>query len=96
MDLGYPSKTDGGSAGLLRAGKGMTWEGGMRVPGIFWSPAKIKPGLISDLGTTMDLFTTFSALAGVPIPKDRVIDGIDLSATLFKNLPGERNEVFLL
>ena len=87
-------KTDGGSAGLLRAGKGMTWEGGMRVPGIFWSPAKIKPGLISDLGTTMDLFTTFSAMAGVPIPKDRVIDGIDLSATLFKNLPSDRNDVF--
>ena len=28
----------GGSAGLLRDGKGSTWEGGMRVPGIFWWP----------------------------------------------------------
>lgn len=26
----------GGSAGLLREGKGSTWEGGMRVPGIAW------------------------------------------------------------
>ncbi len=29
-------KTHGGSAGLLRNGKGTTWEGGMRVPAIFW------------------------------------------------------------
>src|SRR5690606_30568634 len=35
-------KTHGGSAGLLRAGKGTTWEGGMREPCIFWSPGKIK------------------------------------------------------
>ncbi|MDO6518092.1 sulfatase family protein [Zobellia uliginosa] len=86
-------KADGGSAGLLRAGKGMTWEGGMRVPGIFWSPAKIKPGLISDIGTTMDLFTTFSSMAGVSIPKDRKIDGVDLSATLLRAEPSERDEV---
>jgi arylsulfatase A-like enzyme len=28
----------GGSAGLLRGGKGGTWEGGMREPAIFWCP----------------------------------------------------------
>ena len=31
----------GGSAGLLREGKGSTWEGGMRVPGIAWWPGRI-------------------------------------------------------
>ncbi|SIS54552.1 Arylsulfatase A [Zobellia uliginosa] len=86
-------KADGGSAGLLKAGKGMTWEGGMRVPGIFWSPTKIKPGLISDIGTTMDLFTTFSHMAGVSIPNDRIIDGVDLSATLLRSEPSDRDEV---
>mgnify|MGYP000337714616 CR=1 FL=1 len=35
----------GGSAGPLREGKGSTWEGGMRVPGIAWMPGKIKPGI---------------------------------------------------
>ncbi|SDM42737.1 sulfatase family protein [Kriegella aquimaris] len=80
-----PFKTHGGSAGLLRAGKGSTWEGGMREPGIFWSPGKIKPGVISDIGSTMDLFTTFSNMAGVPIPDDRVIDGIDLTTTLLEH-----------
>ena len=84
---------NGGSAGLLRAGKGMTWEGGMRVPSIFWLPDKIKPDLVTDLGTTMDLFTTFSKIAGVSIPNDRIIDGMDLSETLFDNRPSPRKSV---
>jgi arylsulfatase A-like enzyme len=83
-------KTHGGSAGLLRAGKGTTWEGGMRVPCIFWSPSLIEPAIVMDLGSTMDLFTTFSNMAGVPIPNDRVIDGIDLRGTLLKNEPSPR------
>lgn len=85
---------DGGSAGLLKAGKGMTWEGGMREPCIFWSPSKIKPSLITELGTTMDLFTTFSKIAGVPIPNDREVDGMDLSETLFNGQASPRENVF--
>ena len=88
-----PFKTHGGSAGLLRAGKGSTWEGGMREPGIFWGPGKIKPGVISELGSTMDLFTTFSTMAGVPIPNDRVVDGIDLSTTLLKHGTSPRKSI---
>ena len=34
----------GGNAGPLRCGKGTTYEGGMREPGIAWFPGKIKPG----------------------------------------------------
>ena len=34
----------GGNAGLLRCGKGTTWEGGQREPAIAWWPGKIKPG----------------------------------------------------
>lgn len=85
---------EGGSAGLLSNGKGSTWEGGMREPCIFWSPGNIKPGLVTGIGSTMDLYTTFSTLAGVPIPNDRVVDGVDLSATLFKGDPSPRNEMF--
>ncbi|MDF9797909.1 arylsulfatase A [Catalinimonas alkaloidigena] len=85
---------EGGSAGLLRNGKGSTWEGGMREPGIFWCPGKIVPGIITDLGTTMDLFTTFSKLAGVEIPTDREMDGLDLSAVLFERKPSPRETVF--
>lgn len=85
---------EGGSAGLLRDGKGSTWEGGMREPCIFWSPGNIQPALITDLGTTMDLYTTFSNMAGVPVPDDRIVDGLDLSGVLFKEEASPRNDVF--
>ncbi|MCB0853377.1 MAG: sulfatase, partial [Bacteroidetes bacterium] len=85
---------EGGSAGLLREGKGSTWEGGMREPCIFWAPGSIKPGVVTDIGTTMDLYTTFSKLAGVEIPDDRVVDGIDLSPVLFDGKKGNRNHMF--
>ena len=88
-----PFKNNGGSAGLLKAGKGTTWEGGMREPAIFWGPGLIKPGLVSDLGSTMDLFTTFSSLAGVEIPNDRIIDGKDLSQTLLNREASPRKSI---
>lgn len=88
-----PFKTHGGSAGLLRAGKGTTWEGGMREPCIFWSPGRIEPAVITGLGSTMDLFTTFSNMAGVSIPDDRIIDGVDLSATLLEGAPSPREGI---
>ena len=34
----------GGIPGLLKCGKGSTYEGGFRVPGIAWWPGKIKRG----------------------------------------------------
>jgi arylsulfatase A-like enzyme len=88
-----PFETHGGSAGLLRAGKGTTWEGGMREPGIFWSPTNITPAVVSGLGATLDLFTTFSALAGVAIPSDRIVDGLDLSGTLLRGEPSPRQSM---
>src|ERR1051325_10498838 len=54
----------GGSAGPLRGGKGSTWEGGMREPGIAWWPRKIKAGAVNhELACSMDLFTTCLSLA---------------------------------
>ncbi|HVR30376.1 MAG TPA: sulfatase-like hydrolase/transferase, partial [Thermoanaerobaculia bacterium] len=74
----------GGSAGPLREGKGSTWEGGVRVPGIAWWPGRVPAGVVSqELSGTLDLFTTALALAGVPLPQDRFIDGVDLSPVLF-------------
>ncbi|WP_299533956.1 sulfatase [Ulvibacterium sp.] len=89
-----PFGTHGGSAGLLYAGKGSTWEGGMREPCIFWGPGRVKPAIVSDLGSTMDFFTTFSKLAGVEIPKDRPMDGVDLSQTLFNGATSPRKSLF--
>ena len=87
-------KDNGGSAGPLRAGKGTTWEGGMRVPTIFWLPGIISPGIINQIGSTMDIFNTFSKIAGVPVPKDRQLDSYDLGPRLFENIPTSRNHIF--
>jgi arylsulfatase A len=74
----------GGSAGPLREGKGSTWEGGMRVAGIFWWPGRIPAGPAQQqVACTMDLFATGVKLAGAELPRDRSIDGIDLSPLLF-------------
>lgn len=88
-------KLQGGSAGLLRDGKGSTWDGGMREPSLAWWPGKIKAGSTSQgLGSTMDLFTTSLLLAGKEIPKDRVIDGKDLRPVLFDQGKPERESLF--
>lgn len=84
----------GGSAGLLRNGKGSTWEGGFREPCIFWGPGTIEPKVVMDMGTTMDIFTTYSKLAGVPLPDDRALDGVDLSPVLLGNGNSHRQQVF--
>ncbi len=85
--------THGGSAGLLRDGKGSTWEGGMREPTIFWWPGKIQPGVVREMGSTLDLLPTFAALAGGELPDDRTFDGYDLAPTLFENLSSPRQSM---
>ncbi len=72
----------GGSAGLLRGGKGETFEGGMRVPAIFWWPGVIAPGVSSVPRSTLDIFPTALALAGVPAPEEISLDGTDLMPLL--------------
>lgn len=81
--------THGGSAGLLRGGKGMTWEGGMREPAIAWWPGTVPAGSVQPAVTsTMDLFSTALAIGGAAEPDDRVIDG----RNLLPLLTGDTNE----
>ncbi|MDE2923185.1 MAG: sulfatase [Acidobacteriota bacterium] len=87
-------RTQGGLAGPLREGKGMTWEGGMRVPGLFWWPGTIVPEAITnEIGSTSDLFATLLGLAGGAIPEDRPMDSLDLAPVLRGDGEGPREEV---
>ncbi len=83
----------GGSAGLLKDGKGTTWEGGMRVPGIFWWPGKIKPAIQTGIGSTLDLLPTIAALASSNLPQDRAYDGYDLAPALFEGKASPRDHM---
>ncbi|WP_052323370.1 sulfatase family protein [Flexithrix dorotheae] len=84
----------GGSAGLLHDGKGTTWEGGMRVPAIFWWPGKVKPAVVDQMGSTLDLFNICSNLAGIEMPVDRIMDGYDLSPVLLDLVQSPREELY--
>ena len=85
-------KTHGGSSGPLRAGKGTTCEGGQRVPTIFWGPGNITPGIVTEMGSTLDIIQTFAALSGTQAPNDRKMDGVDLSAVLKSGSKSSRTE----
>ncbi len=88
-------KQEGGSAGLLREGKGTCWEGGMREPAIAWWPGTIEAGQVTEaLASTMDLFVTSLALAGVELPKDRTYDGMDISNVLTGKKENVRDVIF--
>jgi len=84
----------GGSAGLLKEGKGMTWEGGMREPTIFYWPGRIKPDIITDIGSTLDLFSTVCNLAGAKVPTDRIMDSENLSPVLLNGESSSRETMF--
>jgi arylsulfatase A-like enzyme len=85
----------GGSAGLLKEGKGSTWEGGMREPGIAWWPGKIKPAqTCTEMASSMDLYVTCLKLAGATLPSDRVVDGVDMSGLLLGTGPNQREVMF--
>ena len=75
-------RTHGGSSGPLRAGKGTSFEGGQRVPTVMWGPSIVKPAVVSELGSTLDIMQTIATLAGVDMPSDRKMDSYDLSSIL--------------
>lgn len=68
--------TKEGSNAPLPGHKGELYEGGHRSPAIAWWPGRIKPGVTHDLTISLDLMPTVVALAGIPPPKNRPLDGV--------------------
>ncbi len=84
-----------GSPGFLRGRKGEVLEGGQRVPMIARWPGRIAAGGVSDaIAMNIDVFPTLLALAGLPLPDDRVVDGADLSGLLEGSSPTPHDLVF--
>jgi arylsulfatase A-like enzyme len=72
-----------GSPGPFRGRKGQSYEGGYRIPMIAHWPWHIRAGTVCQAVTSnLDWFPTCLALAGAPLPDDRIIDGKDISALL--------------
>ncbi|MGH9656960.1 MAG: sulfatase family protein, partial [Bryobacteraceae bacterium] len=67
-----------GSPGRLRGRKGMTWEGGVRVPLLARLPGRIPARRVSNaVASALDIFPTIANLCGTGPSKNQV-DGIDL------------------
>jgi len=83
-----PFKRHGGTAGMLRGGKGSNWEGGQRVPFVAQWPGRIPPAtMCREVIKAMDLLPTIAHLAGAELDPEREIDGHDVIGLLC-SVPG--------
>ena len=63
----------------LRGTKGTLLEGGVRVPFLVSWPAKLPAGATcDDPVSSLDVFATALAAAGVAMPTDKIYDGVDI------------------
>lgn len=68
----------------LRDGKGLMYEGGIRVPYVFYWKGKINPGTVNDTPIiNIDLYPTFLEIAGLKKPEGQVLDGVSIAKLLF-------------
>lgn len=69
--------------GNLRGKKGTNWDGGIRVPGIFAWPGRVKAGtVIHEPAGIIDLLPTVCGLLGLACPDGVHLDGSDLAPLL--------------
>jgi arylsulfatase A-like enzyme len=77
----YAPNRDPKTGVRFRGGKGVFYEGGLRVPMMVRWPGRIKPGRTSDLlWYYPDVMPTLAELAGAEVPKE--CDGISIVPTL--------------
>ena len=87
--------TGNGGNAPLRGGKSTLWEGGIRVPFIAWWPGKLPAGKVTDeFLTGLELFPTFTKVAGARSPKNVVIDGFDALPVLQGTTKSPRSEMY--
>ncbi len=87
----------GASNRPLRAGKGTTFEGGIRVPAILRWPGKLRAGSVSrQVLSMMDWFPTLTAAAGVPPGNALPFDGTNLWPAIASAKPVVRDDIFFV
>lgn len=79
----------------FRAGAPELYEGGIRVPAIFRWPGKIPAGSVTTaMLSHLDLLPAFLDAAGLPLPKDRVLDGRNCLPALSGAAPSPHERLF--
>ncbi|MFK7910996.1 MAG: sulfatase, partial [Akkermansiaceae bacterium] len=74
----------------FRDGKGSCWEGGHRVPGIFYWPGQIKPKRELTPVSTLDVLPTLLAMTEAKHPDMSLLDGRDIRSLLLPNSPSPK------
>jgi arylsulfatase A-like enzyme len=78
-DNGGPIYTGVQSNGPLRLGKLFLFEGGVRVPMIMNWPGEVPVGVLFDkMASSLDVFPTVCAAAGIELSDGLELDGVDL------------------
>ena len=79
----------------LRVGKGSCYEGGTRVPLIFYWPGVTKAGSVCDVPVIgMDLYRTILEAVGVKAGAEKGLDGVSLVPLLRQTGGLKRDELF--
>jgi arylsulfatase A-like enzyme len=92
-DNGGPTAGNGSKNGPLSGFKGEVLEGGVRVPFLVQWKARVPAGKVSDLPVIqLDIFATAVKAAGGEMPRDRVMDGVDLVPYLTGQSHGQPHE----
>lgn len=76
------ARTHVGYAQPFRDGKGSTWEGGYRVPGIFYWPGIVKSQRQLNPASTLDVLPTIFSMTGAKVSEDHAYDGRDITPYL--------------
>ncbi|MBM4089288.1 MAG: sulfatase [Planctomycetes bacterium] len=91
---GWPTGVLAGSAGPLNGHKGQFLDGGIRVPFLLSWPGQLPPGgVYRQPVSTMDLYPTFCAAAGAPVPNNTRLDGVNLLPFLKRETDGSPHKI---
>lgn len=92
-DNGGP-RPSGADNGPLRSGKSNVFEGGIRVPGVLWSPSRLKAGVFRQMSTAYDMLPTLAAACGIAPRTKQPLDGVNLWPVVTGvSAPGERRNL---
>ena len=92
--------SDNGGSGVadntpLRGRKGQMFEGGLRVPFLARWPAELPAGAVNDgFLSSLEVFPTFTAVAGGQLPNGVAYDGFDMLPVLEGKAPSQRVDMY--
>jgi arylsulfatase A len=80
----------------FRGNKGTIFEGGVREPCMMRWPGKIPAGTTChEIAGNIDMLPTFAKLVGATLPKDRILDGRDISSLMYDPKSGPVRDTHL-